>query len=145
MFGVTRFAIFHQISTRRRYLLSHAIDSCSQLQRASDMSSSRLAPCPQRSVFVQSLAVAPRLARQSAQAGRAPGQRAAQIMADADSSRWAHLLQPIRELGANWDVDIAADLSDYLSELEQVVFTFDGGHTALNFAEGALLGSCEFN
>lgn len=66
-------------------------------------------------------------------------------MADADSSRWAHLLQPIRELGANWDVDIAADLSDYLSELEQVVFTFDGGHTALNFAEGALLGSCEFN
>lgn len=61
-------------------------------------------------------------------------------MAEAVESRWAHLLQPIRELGANWDVDIAADLSDYLSELEQVVFSFDGGHTALNFAEGELFG-----
>lgn len=66
-----------------------------------------------------------------------PGERLAQaaVMAETEG-RWAHLLQPIRELGANWDVDIAADLSDYLAELEQVVFTFDGGHTALNFAEG---------
>ena len=56
-----------------------------------------------------------------------------------EEGRWAHLLQPIRELSANWDVDIAADLGDYLSALERIEFTFDGGHTSLNFAEGARL------
>ena len=57
--------------------------------------------------------------------------------AERDESRWMHLLNPIKDIAANWDVDIAADLSDYLSELEQIEFSFDGGHTTLNFAEGA--------
>ena len=59
-------------------------------------------------------------------------------MAEArEEGRWAHLLQPIRELSANWDVDLASDLGDYLAELERIEFSFDGGHTSLNFAEGA--------
>ena len=29
-------------------------------------------------------------------------------------SRFAHLLQPIRDLAANWDIDIANELEDYL-------------------------------
>ena len=40
---------------------------------------------------------------------------------------------------ANWDTDIAAELSDYLAQLEDISFSFDGGSTSLNFAEAALL------
>ena len=32
-------------------------------------------------------------------------------------SRFAFLLQPIRDLTKNWDVDVAAQLDDYLSEV----------------------------
>eukprot|EP00884_Botryococcus_braunii_P002422 jgi/Botrbrau1/12180/Bobra.0186s0088.1 len=55
-------------------------------------------------------------------------------------SRYSHLLQPIRDLAANWDVDIAAELEEYLEALENVSFSFDGsGETSLNFAEAALV------
>ena len=54
-----------------------------------------------------------------------------------EESRYAHLLAPIRDLAQNWHTDIAAELSDYLSQLEELTFTFDGGDTNLNFAEGA--------
>ncbi|XP_034019811.1 condensin-2 complex subunit H2 [Thalassophryne amazonica] len=54
-------------------------------------------------------------------------------------SRFAHLLQPIRELTKNWDVDVASELNDYLEELDEMCITFDGGKTRLNFAEAALL------
>ncbi|KAM9705249.1 condensin-2 complex subunit H2 [Menidia menidia] len=54
-------------------------------------------------------------------------------------SRFTHLLQPIRELTKNWDVDVASELNDYLEELEEMCITFDGGRTQLNFAEAALL------
>ncbi|XP_075328494.1 condensin-2 complex subunit H2 [Odontesthes bonariensis] len=54
-------------------------------------------------------------------------------------SRFAHLLQPIRELTKNWDVDVASELNDYLEELDEMCITFDGGNTQLNFAEAALL------
>ena len=33
---------------------------------------------------------------------------------DGEQSRFAHLLQPIRELAANWDIDVAKELEDYL-------------------------------
>eukprot|EP00698_Gefionella_okellyi_P007234 TRINITY_DN1759_c0_g2_i1.p1 TRINITY_DN1759_c0_g2~~TRINITY_DN1759_c0_g2_i1.p1 ORF type:complete len:612 (+),score=202.37 TRINITY_DN1759_c0_g2_i1:17-1852(+) len=56
-----------------------------------------------------------------------------------EENRFAHLLQPIRELADNWSIDIAHDLEEYLGELERVAFTFDGGRTNLNFTEAALL------
>uniref|UniRef100_A0A3B5LTF0 Condensin-2 complex subunit H2 n=1 Tax=Xiphophorus couchianus TaxID=32473 RepID=A0A3B5LTF0_9TELE len=54
-------------------------------------------------------------------------------------SRYAHLLQPIRELTRNWEIDVASELNDYLEELDEMCITFDGGRTRLNFAEAALL------
>lgn len=39
----------------------------------------------------------------------------------------------------NWNVDIAQDLSDYLNDLEEISFAFDGGISNLNFAEAALV------
>lgn len=32
----------------------------------------------------------------------------------ADHSDFAHLLQPIRDLAGNWNIDIAHELEDYL-------------------------------
>ncbi|XP_029681372.1 condensin-2 complex subunit H2 isoform X2 [Takifugu rubripes] len=58
---------------------------------------------------------------------------------ESTESRFAHLLQPIRELTKNWDIDVAAALNDYLEELDEMCITFDGGKTGLNFAEAALL------
>ncbi|XP_004084079.1 condensin-2 complex subunit H2 [Oryzias latipes] len=58
---------------------------------------------------------------------------------ESTESRFAHLLQPIRELTKNWDVDVASQLNDYLDELDEMCITFDGGKTRLNFAEAALL------
>ncbi|XP_068590056.1 condensin-2 complex subunit H2 [Cebidichthys violaceus] len=54
-------------------------------------------------------------------------------------SRFPHLLQPIRELTKNWEIDVASELNDYLEELDGMCITFDGGKTRLNFAEAALL------
>jgi condensin-2 complex subunit H2 len=56
-----------------------------------------------------------------------------------EDSRFAYLLQPIRDLAENWSIDIAKELALYLGELEQITFSFDGGHTSLNFTEAALL------
>lgn len=36
---------------------------------------------------------------------------------ESTESRFAHLLQPIRELTKNWDIDVAAELNDYLEEV----------------------------
>uniref|UniRef100_A0A3P8UAK5 Condensin-2 complex subunit H2 n=1 Tax=Amphiprion percula TaxID=161767 RepID=A0A3P8UAK5_AMPPE len=58
---------------------------------------------------------------------------------EATQSRYVHLLQPIRELTKNWDIDLASELNDYLDELDEMCITFDGGKTRLNFAEAALL------
>ncbi|KAK2834687.1 hypothetical protein Q7C36_015388 [Tachysurus vachellii] len=54
-------------------------------------------------------------------------------------TRFAHLLQPIRDLLKNWDVDLATQLGEYLEELDQMTISFDGGKTMMNFAEAALL------
>ncbi|XP_040886318.1 condensin-2 complex subunit H2 [Toxotes jaculatrix] len=58
---------------------------------------------------------------------------------ESTESRFAHLLQPIRELTKNWEIDVASELNDYLEELDEMCITFDGGKTRLNFAEAALL------
>ncbi|KAM8973134.1 condensin-2 complex subunit H2 isoform 2-T2 [Pelodytes ibericus] len=54
-------------------------------------------------------------------------------------SRFTHILQPIRDLTKNWEVDVAAQLGEYLEELDQICISFDGGKTTMNFAEAALL------
>ncbi|CAH1787250.1 unnamed protein product [Owenia fusiformis] len=53
--------------------------------------------------------------------------------------RFGHLLQPIRDLTKNWDIDIAGDLTSYLGEIDTIRITFDDGLTTLNFAEAALV------
>lgn len=54
-------------------------------------------------------------------------------------SRFLHLLQPIRDLTKNWEVDVAAQLGEYLEELDQISISFDGGKTTMNFIEAALV------
>mmetsp|Transcript_8244 Transcript_8244/g.14588 ORF Transcript_8244/g.14588 Transcript_8244/m.14588 type:complete len:689 (-) Transcript_8244:60-2126(-) len=54
-------------------------------------------------------------------------------------SKFAHLLKPIKDLADNFDVDIAAELFEYLEELDKIVINFEGGELNLNFAEAALL------
>ncbi|XP_051016164.1 condensin-2 complex subunit H2 [Acomys russatus] len=53
--------------------------------------------------------------------------------------RFAHLLQPIRDLTKNWEVDVATQLGEYLEELDQICISFDEGKTTMNFVEAALL------
>jgi len=38
-------------------------------------------------------------------------------MSEELSARFAHLLQPIRDLTKNWDIDVAAQLEEYLEEV----------------------------
>ncbi|XP_031572907.1 condensin-2 complex subunit H2-like [Actinia tenebrosa] len=54
-------------------------------------------------------------------------------------SKYNFLLQPIRDLTKNWDIDVAAQLEEYLNEIEKIQISFDGGKTTMNFAEAALL------
>jgi hypothetical protein len=60
-------------------------------------------------------------------------------------SRFSELLNPIRDLAKNWDIDLAHSLEEYLEELGQVRFQGGPGGNAgqgeggLNFAEAALL------
>ncbi|KAF7649021.1 hypothetical protein LDENG_00148300 [Lucifuga dentata] len=58
---------------------------------------------------------------------------------ESTENKYAHLLQPIRELTKNWDVDLASELNDYLEELDEMCITFDEGKIRMNFAEAALL------
>lgn len=53
-------------------------------------------------------------------------------------SRFGHLLQPIRDLAQNWNIDIAGELEEYLEELENITISFEGGATNVDFAEGPL-------
>lgn len=57
-------------------------------------------------------------------------------MEEREEGRYIHLLQPIRDLVGNWDVDIASDLGEYLHELEGVTIGVGQTGTTLNFAEG---------
>lgn len=58
---------------------------------------------------------------------------------DGAHNRFKSLIQPIKDLASNWDIDIAEGLHDYLEELESLRISLDGGQTQLNFAEAALL------
>lgn len=60
-------------------------------------------------------------------------------MGDQDSNRFKSLIQPIKDLASNWDIDVAEELNDYLEELATLRISVDGGQTSLNFAEAALL------
>ena len=55
--------------------------------------------------------------------------------------RFSELLNPIRDLARNWDIDVASSLEEYLDELSQLRFSnipgSEGG--TLNFAEAALV------
>jgi len=55
-----------------------------------------------------------------------------------EEERFTELLQPLRDLAANFDIDIAESLENYLEELEGISFSLDG-KKGLNFAEAALL------
>ena len=37
--------------------------------------------------------------------------------AGASESRFLHLLKPIRDLAMNWNIDVASELEEYLSEV----------------------------
>ncbi len=54
-------------------------------------------------------------------------------------ARYAHLLEPIRNLAENWAIDIAHELNDYLAELQAITISFQDGGPTLDFAEAALL------
>ncbi|ETN14706.1 hypothetical protein PPTG_22183 [Phytophthora nicotianae INRA-310] len=63
--------------------------------------------------------------------------------------RLQHLLQPIRDLSKNWNIDLASELEEYMDKLENLNIAFDpedGASIAngeepgvMNFAEAALL------
>ena len=53
-----------------------------------------------------------------------------------ESGRFSHLLQPIRDLAENWNVDLASELEDYMEELDKISFSFEEKGSNFNFAEG---------
>jgi condensin-2 complex subunit H2 len=56
------------------------------------------------------------------------------------ASRFAHLLQPIKDMSKIWNIPIAAELESYLDELEQLSqLDPEEGLAKMNFAEAALL------
>jgi condensin-2 complex subunit H2 len=54
---------------------------------------------------------------------------------EAARNRFAHLLNPIKDLAENWTINIAQELQDYLGELHLIKFKI-GGMSGLNFTEG---------
>ena len=62
---------------------------------------------------------------------------AASMTANSET-RFAHLLEPIRDIAQNWSIDIALELEDYLTELESITISFDDGKQ-VDFTEAALL------
>lgn len=61
-------------------------------------------------------------------------------MAAEPTARFAHLLQPIRDLSKVWNIEIAEELERYIEEVSQLLVTNpEDGFSQLNFAEAALL------
>ncbi|CAI5708337.1 unnamed protein product [Peronospora destructor] len=67
-----------------------------------------------------------------------------------NEGRLQHLLQPIRDLSKNWNIDLATELEEYMDKLENLNIAFDPKDGAnitkegdqaevMNFAEAALL------
>ncbi|KAM4783891.1 condensin-2 complex subunit H2 isoform 4-T4 [Cyanocitta cristata] len=78
-------------------------------------------------------------ARFEAASGARGGLSSRHSSMDEADSRFLHLLQPIRDLTKNWEVDVAAQLAEYLGELDQISISFDNGKTTMNFLEAAML------
>eukprot|EP00927_Polykrikos_kofoidii_P077196 TRINITY_DN74165_c0_g1_i1.p1 TRINITY_DN74165_c0_g1~~TRINITY_DN74165_c0_g1_i1.p1 ORF type:complete len:813 (+),score=156.37 TRINITY_DN74165_c0_g1_i1:269-2707(+) len=56
------------------------------------------------------------------------------------STRFAHLLQPIKDLSKVWKIDIADELETYIEEVSRLMLANpEAGVSQLNFAEAALL------
>lgn len=55
-----------------------------------------------------------------------------------EASRFSNLLQPIRDLAENWNIDIARELEEYIEILSEATFSAEPGGPKLNFAEGLL-------
>lgn len=60
-------------------------------------------------------------------------------MAPVDESRFTFLLNPIKDLTKNWEIDLSKFLEEYLCQLSDAPVMFDGGQTVMNFAEAAML------
>lgn len=61
-------------------------------------------------------------------------------MAAEPTTRFAHLLQPLRDLSKVWNIEIADELEKYTEEVARLlVLNPEDGITQLNFAEAALL------
>ncbi len=45
-------------------------------------------------------------------------------MATVEDSKFTHLLQPIRDLATNWNVNIAEDLDEFLVRMYEVACVF---------------------
>ena len=41
-----------------------------------------------------------------------------------------------RNLADNWNIDIAAELDQYLAELQSITLSIDGGKTSIDFVTG---------
>lgn len=41
------------------------------------------------------------------------------MVMDTAETRYAHLLQPLRDLTKNWDIDLASQLGEYLEEVRK--------------------------
>ena len=54
-------------------------------------------------------------------------------------NRYQSLIQPIQDLGRNWDINIADSLTEYLEELDDLRVSFGNNGATLNFAQAALL------
>eukprot|EP00055_Hartaetosiga_balthica_P011821 m.55270 g.55270 ORF g.55270 m.55270 type:complete len:731 (+) comp7746_c0_seq2:246-2438(+) len=61
------------------------------------------------------------------------------VSSDKDAGRFSSLLKPIRDLAHNWDIDVARELEEYITEIDALEYQFQGSSGALNFAEAALL------
>ena len=46
--------------------------------------------------------------------------------------RFSDLVQPIRDLAVNWDIDIASSLEEYLEELESIKLTVKGQSVSIS-------------
>lgn len=55
-----------------------------------------------------------------------------------EDSRFKDLLQPLKDLASNWDIDIAESLTEYLEELSELPLD-EAEKNTLNFAQAALL------
>ena len=53
--------------------------------------------------------------------------------------RFARLLQHIRDLTKNWEVEVGAQLGEHLEELDQLCISLDEGKPTVNILEAAPL------